>query len=327
MFDVITFGSATQDVYLISKKFFPVSGKKFFNGKGLCVDFGSKLQVEDTAFCFGGGGTNTAATFAKQGLKVAYFGKVGNDYFGNLILNDLKSFKINTGLVLKSSDKKTNISVVLTYPGEDKTILVYRGASDCLDKKEIPWNKIKNTKWFYLAPFSGKLANLTEDLLNFAEKNNIKIAMNPGYKQLILSEEKLIKIFEKIDILILNREEASLITNISYKKEKEIFKKLDKLFHGICVMTKGINGVAVSDGKRVYNAKGIIPKKTVDSTGAGDSFGSAFVSEFIRTQNVISSIQIGVANASSNIEEVGAREGLLKKNQKFKKVKVSFIKI
>ncbi len=47
MFDIITFGSATQDIYLKSEKFLPVLGKDFTTGKGICLPLGAKIEVED----------------------------------------------------------------------------------------------------------------------------------------------------------------------------------------------------------------------------------------------------------------------------------------
>ncbi|MFH1894305.1 MAG: carbohydrate kinase family protein, partial [Patescibacteria group bacterium] len=173
MYDIITFGSASQDIYFASKKFLPAYGKKFITGEGVCLNLGSKTEMESVFFSSGGGGTNAAATFAKLGLKVAYCGQVGQDYFGNSILKELKDLKIDARLVKQTSKKPTNTSVILDYPGKDRTILVYRGASDFLEKKEIPWDKLKNTKWFYLAPFSGKLASATEAFISFAKKNKI----------------------------------------------------------------------------------------------------------------------------------------------------------
>jgi sugar/nucleoside kinase (ribokinase family) len=319
MHDIITFGSATQDIYLESKKFFPITDKKFGEGKSLCFNFGSKIELENAMFFSGGGGTNTAATFAKQGLRVSYCGMLGDDCFGQSIINELNGLKIGTSLIQKKKAEKTNISLVLNYPGQDKTILIYRGASDKLEANNIPWGKIKDTKWFYLAPFSGNLAGLTEKLVNFAKENKIKVAFNPGYNQLILPNLK--NILKKIDILILNKKEASLVAKIPYSKEKEIFKKMDEFIPGICIMTKGKEGVTVSDGKFLYRADSI-SKKVIDTTGAGDSFGSGFVSGFIKTNDIVYAIQLGMANSAANLEKFGAKDGLLRKSEKFKKVNV-----
>ncbi len=321
MYDIVTFGSATQDIYLKSKKFLPVLGKNFSTGEGICLTLGSKVEMEDILFASGGGGTNTAATFANQGFKVAYCGTIGEDNFGNSIIDELKKNKIDTSLIKKTKSKPTNISIFLAYPGKDRTILVYRGASDVLEKKDIPWDRIKNAKWFYLAPFSGKLTAFTEDLVNFAKKNKIKVALNPGYNQLTLPKPILQRILNKVDILILNKEEASLLTKTSYKKEKEVFQKIDEITKGIAIMTKGQDGVVVSDGEYLYRADSL-KLKGVDATGAGDSFGSGFVSGIIKKNDIVFAIQLAMANSGYNITKWGAKAGLLKKGQKWKKVEV-----
>ncbi len=321
MFDIITFGSATQDIYLKSQKFLPVSTKEFATGKGICLPLGSKIEVEDIFFTSGGGGTNTAATFANQGFKVAYCGMVGDDNLGELVINEIKQWGIDTSLVKKTPKMPTNIAVLLMQPGSDRTILVYRGASDILEKKDIPWDKIKKAKWFYLAPFAGKLTEITEKLVSFAKKNSIKVALNPGYNQLTLPGSILQKILKEIDVLILNREEASLLTKIPYQKEEEIFKKIDELTPGVAIMTKGGEGVTVSARNHLYYAKSL-GMKLVDGTGAGDAFGAGFISGLIRKNNIVYAIQLAMANSGYAITELGAKEGILRKNQSWPKIKV-----
>jgi len=326
MYDIISFGSATQDIYLSSKNFLTEQSEKFITGEGVCLNLGSKTEMENAFFSSGGGGTNAAATFTKQGLKTAYCGQVGKDCFGDLIKRELKKLKIDTDLIKETAEKPTNTSVILAFPGKDRTILVYRGASDFLEKKDIPWKKIKKTKWFYLAPFSGKLADLTQDFISYAKENNIKVAINPGYKQLSLPQESLEKILKNIDILFLNQEEASLVTKIPYENEKEIFKKLDEMTSGICVMTKGKEGVIVSDGEYIYAAESLATEE-IDLTGSGDSFAAGFVAGIIKENDITFAMQLGTANSSFNLKKMGAKEGILNKGQSFPKVKVSRQKV
>lgn len=320
MYDIITFGSASRDIFLVSKKFYIINGKKFITGKGICLPLGSKINVENVVFSTGGGATNTAATFSRQKLKTAYCGMIGDDLAGKTIYKEIRKLGIDTSFISKTKKKPTNHSVFFSYPKKDRTILVYRGASSLLKKSDILWNKLKS-KWFYINSFSGKSCALFEFLIDWTKKNRIKIAVNPGKYQLCLPQKTLKRIFKKIDILILNQEEASILAMIPFQKEKEILKKLDRMTEGIIVMTKGQRGVVVSNGKYIYKAK-IIPSKVVDRTGAGDSFGSGFVSEFSRSNNIKRAIQFGTANASACLEKWGAKEGLLKKGQPFIKVKV-----
>ncbi len=322
-FDVVTFGSVSQDIYLKSDDFRILEDKKTFTtGEGICLPAGSKIEVEDIVFASGGGGTNTAATFAKQGFKTAFCGAIGNDIAGEEILKELRFLKIDTRFVAKIKEKKTNHSVILSITGEDRTILVYRGASDVISVKDLALNNIR-AKWIYIAPLSGLLCDSFAEIVDYAKKMNIKIAVNPSKKQLSLPEAQIKEIFGKIDILLLNQEEASYLTKIPYEQENDIFKKIDEICPGIAVMTKGGEGVVVSDGKFLYSALPYPERKIIDTTGAGDSFGAGFLAEYIRTNGDIEkAIQFGLANSAGNLSVIGAKTGLLDKNAKYERVQV-----
>ena len=310
MYDVITFGSATWDIFLKLDKFKTIKSNKFARGQGFCLDLGSKIDVKEIFLFSGGGGTNAAATFASQGFKTAFCGTIGNDIFGKEIIEEFKKLKIDTQFIFKTKLKPTNLSVIFnTGPKKDKTIIAYRGAAGFLNKRIIPWNKLK-AKWFYLAPLTGEPADMGEEIVNFAYKNKIKIAFNPGKYQLSL--ENLKRIIKKVDVLFLNKEEASLLTKVSYNKEREIFKKLDQICPGIVIMGFS-KGTTVSDGKRLYQAKAS-KVKIADKTGAGDAFASGFVSGFIKRGNIEYAIQLGLANSGACMQEFGAKNGLLNKN-------------
>ena len=138
MFDIITFGSAAWDVFLRPKNFEIIKDKKFITGKGIGFNLGSKIDVEEIRFNSGGGGTNTAATFSKQGFKTAYCAAIGNDMAGREIIKKLKKLKVDVRFVSKKKEKLTNHSVILDSEREkDRTILVYRGASELLSNKDI----------------------------------------------------------------------------------------------------------------------------------------------------------------------------------------------
>ena len=335
MYDIITFGSAAQDIHLKSKAFKILKGEKdFVSGEGICLNLGSKIDVDDIIFTSGGGGTNTAATFAKQGFKTAFCGAIGVDIAGLELIRELKHLRVDTKFLVKKKEKHTNQSIIISSTGEDRTILVYRGASDMLGEKDILWPKIKKARWFYLAPFAtpddpkgspgGGEVNLFEKIVDFAHENKIKVAVNPSMQQLSLPQDQLKRILSKADILFLNQEEASFLTKISFEQENEIFKKIDEICHGIAVMTKGGEGVVVSDGKYLYSALPNADRKIVDTTGAGDAFASGFLTGFMRYKGSIeSAIQLGMANSEANLSQIGAKTGLLEKKSQYQRVQVA----
>jgi sugar/nucleoside kinase (ribokinase family) len=322
MFDIITFGSAARDIFLKARQFL-ISGFRFdYIKKKILLPYGLKLNIEKIHFYSGGGGTNTAATFTGQGLKTAYCGVIGRDLEGQAVLEEIKEKGIRTDFIFKTDKKATNSSVIFSTPKE-RTILVYKGASQTLSEKQIPWSKIKNTRWFYLAPLSGKLFRLFGKLVDFAKDNQIKIMVNPGSYQLKLSAKILEPVLQKIDILLLNQQEAQLLIKNSSLGGERLVKKIKEIFPGILIITNGENRAWIADGKFLYSA---LPLRTkvVDKTGAGDAFGAGFLSGYIKNRgNIKTAIQLAVANSASCIRKWGAKEGILKKNQRFKKVKVT----
>lgn len=322
MYEVITFGSATRDLFLFSKQYVSLRHKEFPLGEGLCVGAGSKIYLDDIIFATGGGGTNAAATFAAQNLKVAYAGKVGLDAGGQNIVEELRELGVETRLVAKAEKDKTAYSVILSKPGAERTILVYQGACHRLRQSEIPWHDLK-ANWFYVAPLSGESAHIFSDIIDFAQKNKIAVALNPGNSQLSLGERGVKKLFSNLEVLILNQEEGAKITGIDFHRDEKILKTLKSWVSGKVVLTKGPAGVLAADDDYVYKAG--IPRSTIlERTGAGDAFGSGLVSKLIKGADFEEAIQYGTANATACVQEIGAKNGILKNGHwgKWDKVRV-----
>lgn len=313
-YDVITLGSATQDVFMSSKDFKSLKSEDFVTKKGLCVPLGSKLNIEKVDFAMGGCGTNAAVTFSRQGFKTAYLGLIGSDCSGEMIRQELASHGVETDLLIKTDKHATAFSVILSLPKTGRTILKSLGACHEMTDKDFSFEKIK-TKWIYAGSLSGNSYKSLDALFDFAVKNKIKIAASPvGQNQLSEGLERTRGLLNKIDILIVNQEEASRLTEVDFNLEDKIFDLLDKWVEGIVVMTKGPEGVKVSDGEYRYSA-GIPESGMVDRTGAGDAFSSAFLAGYIEKNDISHAIQLATANATAVLQEVGAVNGLLKKGE------------
>lgn len=311
MYDIVSIGSATRDIFLGLDDFKKIESSDFVTGYGLCFPFGSKLEIKKIVMTSGGGGTNAAATFASQGLKTACIGVTGNDLNGQQIMDELNRRGIDTAFFQKHDDDHTAYSVILVDNSGERTILSYKGEGQHFDVNKIDFNLLK-TNWFFLDSLGGHF-DMLEQAVNWAVANNVKLATNPGGKELEHGLEKLRPLLNKFAVVIMNQEEASKLTGIDYKDEKAIFSFMDEVVGGIFVMTKGPEGVVVSDGKNIYRA-GTPDSPIVERTGAGDAFSSGFVSEYIRSGDITKAIQLGTANASSVVTQYGSKEGILKKD-------------
>src|SRR5680860_1452748 len=110
---ILSIGAAVQDVFLQGKIFSP------HREDGEMVEqfmLGSKNNIDDVYFSTGGGATNAAVTFARQGFHSAYAGLLGDDVAGKAVLEDLHKEHVNTTLIKHTDKVHTGYSVLLLSP-------------------------------------------------------------------------------------------------------------------------------------------------------------------------------------------------------------------
>ena len=308
MHDVITIGAGLRDVFLVSDSFVALKSDQFSTGIGECVDLGSKIELNQIVLTTGGGATNAAATFGSLGFKTATITKIGDDSPGRDVLDDLKRFGVTTRLVRKIKGGETGYSTLLTMKDGERTVLVYRGVRAKVTAADIDMNALGRTKWVYLTSLGGNMA-LSAKIIRAAHKSGAKIMWNPGSREIKTGIKKIKSLLPLIDVLNVNREEADFLTG-------------SRDITGICqalhskgtvrLITDGIDGsYAHRDGWTVH--AGTTGTKSISRTGAGDAFGSGFLSELIKTKDIKSALRVGTLNAESVIQKHGAKNGLLKK--------------
>lgn len=332
MYDIITIGSATRDVFMESKAMHPHKAPDVITHIEACFPFGAKINVESIFFTTGGGATNNAATFSQLGkLRTAALCRIGDDSAGAEILEGLKKENVNTAFVQKTKNHKehTAYSTILSPGGDasERTILVYRGASKKFEHNKIPWKKLK-TKWFYISSLGGDLV-LLKKILAHAKKIKAKVVFNPGGQELKKAKQAK-NLFKQLTFLILNREEAAKLTGKKFSNTKTLLQALASWAPSV-VMTDGPKGAYAVVRPKTENRK---PKNLIASslnrlialhvpsvghkarnrTGAGDAFGSGFVTGWIKNKGDIKeALRVASFNADSVVQKIGAKGGILSK--------------
>jgi len=299
-YDVISFGSATLDVFLKSPDLKISKSKEVFGGEFLLIPYGIKSEVSDLVICSGGGGTNTAVGFSRLGLKTAAVVRCGWDFAGKIVRQEIKKEKVSDELLVQLEGEKTDYSTILIGPDGNRTILVWRGGI-CLEKSVINFKKL-NSFWFYIASLEGNL-ELLATLVDFAKENHIRVALNPGGRE-ISEKEQLLAIAPKVNIFIVNEDEAARLGNLP-----------KKLPNSLVAVTAGERGV-----KLWVPAKGCLQMagfqvKMADQTGAGDGFGAGLIAGLCKGWEVEKALKLGIANGASVVTKIGAKEGLIKEKE------------
>jgi len=307
MVKILSIGAAVQDVFMShSDEFKPVTDKPAHE-VFLKLDLGAKADVNNINFSTGGGATNASVTFARQGLEAQFMGAIGHDPAGNSVLDDLDKEGVDTSKISFSDKYKTGYSVLLLAPTGERTILTYRGASTHYDIKHFDLRDT-NADWLYISSMAGNV-DVLDKIFRQANQLKMKIFFNPG-KDELRQPSKLKGLLEDVEILSVNREEAQQI--VDGESLEELTRKLLN-YVPVVIISDGPNGVMASDGKTIVRAGMYEDVKVIDRTGAGDAFGSGFLSQWALGKSLKDSIVFASANSTSVVTKIGAKAGILHK--------------
>src|SRR5713226_7369276 len=90
----------------------------------------------------GGKGANQAVAMARLGAPVAMAGRVGNDSFGEQLLNALRMDKVDTGLIVTDSQEASGVAFIFLNPDGDNAIVVASGANMCVGQDHVQLTNI-----------------------------------------------------------------------------------------------------------------------------------------------------------------------------------------
>lgn len=305
MFKVIAIGDTTEDIFL---KMSDASLQCDLDGENckICFDFADKIAVDQkTDVPCVGNAANHAIGVSRLGLPAALYTVVGDDDQGHKAQEVLTQNKVSTDYVTFDKERGTNLSIVINYKTE-RTIFVYH------EPRAYKLPQFAPTEWVYLTSASGGgVQEMHAQVLDYLAANpNVKLAFNPGTHQMHLGKEALLPLLQRSDILFLNREESALVLEKNTRDVKELLAGFHEIGVKVMVLTDGPDGAYASDGKTIWYL-GIFDGPVIERTGAGDSFGSGFLSAVIKGKSISEAMLWGNANSTSVVQHIGAREGLL----------------
>jgi len=303
-------GSATVDVFVETEK--QTAAMQTVDGKEvpfITYRSGEKIIIDKLIFEIGGGGTNSAANFSKLGFTTAYFGSVGNDSNGDLAIAGLKQH--NVDFIGARVEQLTNYSVILESALlKDRTILVYKGASEHLLFSVVP--RI-SCKLLYVSSLAGESFRTALRVMEERKANGTRIACNPSNYQIEHNREDVIAMLKLSHIVAMNREEAVLL--VGDGTDRYLCEKPRSIGPEIAVVTMGSKGVLVHDGAVCLRAYPTPNLQVRETTGAGDCFAATFAGAIQHGQALPDALRWALCNVENHIQHVGAKAGLLTKSE------------
>jgi ribokinase len=308
-FDILTLGAATRDVFVKSRRFEQMPSVDAPDGLNACLPLGAKIPVDELVFETGGGATNAAVTFARFGLKTACVSRIGHDAGGTEIVSHLTQENVDTSGIETDKKERTGYSIILLAGSGHRTILVARGASSSLGKNMIAWNKLR-AKWIYLTSLAGNMT-LLKKTFSEAKRSLTHVSWNPGNAEIEHGLKALLPFLLQTDVLILNVEEASALADCAPRQLDCILKTLGPLPREALIVTDGVHG-AYAHARGVTWHVASLKGKIINTTGAGDAFGSAFTASLMQDGNIETALKAATLNAFGVVNHMGAKVGILK---------------
>lgn len=254
------------------------------------TDFGDRDGITLFARNPGGANANAAVAVARLGGKAAFIGKVGTDMHGRYLKDVLEQYNVDASGLVMDGNYFTTMSFVKLAPDGERVFSFARkpGADTQIREEELNRDILCNTKIFQTGslPLTDEPARSTTfAAVRTAKENGSIIAYDPNYRSTLWPDEEtairhMRSMIPYTDILKISDEETLLMTG--HKEPEEAAKAL---------FEQGVKVVAVTldkEGAYVYNKDGgaAVPAfkaKSVDATGAGDSFWGSFLLKVARS--------------------------------------------
>jgi sugar/nucleoside kinase (ribokinase family) len=312
--DVLSVGDVVTDAFIKLQ----TDQEKIEMGKDgqpdLSIPFGVKIPYESSQVLEGvGNAANASVAFAKLGLESGLVANVGEDGWGRDIINSLQNSDVDTRFIHINRGKVSNYHYVLWYK-DDRTILIKH------EEYDYHWPRfriIDIPKWIYFSSISKNAMEYHDQISHWLESHpTVKLAFQPGTFQIEAGTHRLKKIYERSEILAVNREEATTISKGDHHDINDLFDKLHALGPKTILISDGHAGAYASDGDKRYKMPIYPdPKPPFERTGAGDAFTSTFVAALAKGADVQGALLWAPINSMSVVQQVGAQAGLLKESQ------------
>lgn len=238
----------------------------------------------------GGAPCNVLAMLNKLGYKTIFIGKIGDDIFGRQLKRAVEEVGINTDGLVTDKAVNTTLAFVHTLPGGDREFSFYRnpGADMMLSEADVNEQLISDSRIFHFGSLSmtGEICEAaTKKAVNAAKKNGLIISFDPNLRENLW--DSLDKAKEKIEYGIANCDILKISDNEIqwFTGEQDYDRAVEKLrsrFGNIrlLLLSLGKDGSCAYSGENSAYAPAA-PAKTIETTGAGDTFCGAILSKVL----------------------------------------------
>ena len=270
LYDVLVVGELNVDLILDEIDKFPEMGKEVL-AQRMTLTLGSSSAI-------------FASNIASLGARVAFIGKIGNDKFGEVVLESLQQNKVDTSMIKIDENLGTGATVILNFD-EDRANTTFPGAMDHLtinDIDEADLNKARHLHFssYFLQP---GMWNSLGDLFRKAKKLGLTTSFDMQWDPNETWNLDVADVLPHVDVFLPNEKELMFLTG---KNNIDDAIELVKKHVNILVIKRGNKGSIVCYNDWLTDLPAFLNDQVVDAIGAGDSFNAGFILKFIHGNKI-----------------------------------------
>ncbi len=250
----------------------------------------------------GGGPVPTALCAAAQlGANTAIIDRVGADWRGLQVQQDYREFGVDTThLILEEGKTTTFGSAIVRKKDGERHIVFSKGDFTPLSTEELPVDRMESAKILHL---NGRHWAACMDAAKIVQTAGGKVSFDGGANRY---QEKFLELLPLVDLLIVAKDFAEKLANSNDREQQ-----LAALSHWgaeIVAITDGANGSWFREkGGSDFFQPAFPVEPVIDTTGCGDVFHGAFLSELARGMTSEKCAEFASAAAALSATDLGGR--------------------
>ncbi len=251
----------------------------------------------------GGKGANQAVGVARLGYPVYMVGMVGEDVFGQALLDNLNAAGVITDAVSRTPGPSGVASIVVA-PGGHNIIVVVSGANHKVTPEYVDRHEsLIRSAGMVLCQLELPMVTLSHTF-SICAKANVPVMLDPGPAS-PLSE----KVWSQAAWFTPNEVETDFFLERKLEPEMAARELLDRGLKGVA-LKRGSEGVyvAVAGGKAAWVRP--FPVEAIDTVGAGDCFNAAFAVALMEGHDRWTAAHFASAAASVSVTRRGAQASM-----------------
>jgi len=230
----------------------------------------------------GGAPCNVLAMLTKLGRRTAFIGKVGRDIFGNRLRMTLDESGIDIANLTMDGEIRTTLAFVEIFEDGDRDFSFYRnpGADMMLNESEVDMGIVESTNIFHFGTLSMThkgVREATKKAVAGAKKAGAVISFDPNLREPLWDSMEDARLqmdycFLQCDVLKISDNEIQWFTG-EEDYDAGVRKLREQYNIPLILLSMGKEGSRAYYKKLRVEVKAFLQEKTVETTGAGDTFG------------------------------------------------------